>query len=127
MSVNVVSTFDSPKCCSGNCSPASNKKVISAETPTPGSTVGVTTAASNAPKIVFTVKQKLLIFNVTNNGNLIAGSLDNGIGTIGTEFQFTPASNVVVGTMEAYIQVKDVKKGRIGCVRKLNFSWKVST
>lgn len=125
--MSVVNTFDSPRCCSGNCSPASNKKVIATETPTPGSSVGNTIAANNAPKIIFNVNQKLLLFKVLNNGNNVVGTLDHPIGTIGTEFQFTPSGLVVVGVMEAFIWVKDVAKGRIGCVRKLNFSWNVSS
>jgi len=125
MSVLVTQTFDSPKCCSGLCTPESNKKMITSQTPM--GVVGVTTAASNAPQIVFATNQKLLLFNVLNNGSLIAGSLDNAIGSIGTSFKFTPAANVATGDMTAHVWVKDIRKGRKGCVRKIVWSWRVST
>lgn len=112
------------RCCSVRCNPASN--AVTLQIPTPGTTIGNTTPASNTAVITFSRNQKLVSFRMWSKttGATIEGTITQSIGAVGTSFTFTPASTLPLGEVTAFIITEDILKG---CIWNTQWSWTVST
>jgi len=108
-----------PSCCN-SC----KGNIVVTETPTPGSTVGVTTAGSNAATVTFSRNQILLSFKIVANGVERPGTLSKVIGYKSTTFTLTPLGPVPVGPLTAFVETYDPVND---CKRRTRWMWNVST